>query len=130
MAHNLADRKSVPNNNELTGVNFNSNIMLLNATPNAHDILTLTISEVGSINHSHCITFTGMPNIYDKNMDPYKLLKSIKVSNINHLIIGQLDINSLRNKIEADYEWKSQQKWMKHSQKSNFVSMVINHHSD
>ena len=135
--HNLADRKSVPNNNEqrTTGVNFNSNIMLLNATPNAHDLSTLTISEVDprekvqiflyftiycyvfsmylyicihtppsrirSINNSHCITFTRMSNINDKNMDPYKLLKSIKVSNINHLIIGQVNIDSLRNKIEA-----------------------------
>ena len=33
--------------------------------------------------------------------DPSKLLKSIKISNVNRLIIGQLNINSLRNKIEA-----------------------------
>ena len=30
-----------------------------------------------------------------------EILKSLKVSNINRLIIGQLNINSLRNKIEA-----------------------------
>ena len=37
----------------------------------------------------------------DDDSDPYKLLKSIKVSNVNRLIIGQLNINSLRHKFEA-----------------------------
>ena len=37
----------------------------------------------------------------EDDLDPYKLLKSIKLSNINHLIIGQLNINSLRDKFEA-----------------------------
>ena len=36
----------------------------------------------------------------DDDIDPYKLLKSIKVSNVNRLVIGQLNINSLRNKME------------------------------
>ena len=58
-------------------------------------------STIGSIHDSHCIAFTGIPNINVKNLDPYKILKSIKVSNINRLIIGQLNINSLRNKMEA-----------------------------
>ena len=31
---------------------------------------------IGSINNSHRITFSGMSNINDKNMVPYKLLKS------------------------------------------------------
>ena len=44
--HNLSDHKSFPDNNELTGFNFNSNIMLLNATPNAHDLSIVTVSEV------------------------------------------------------------------------------------
>ena len=35
------------------------------------------------------------------NIDQYKLLKNIKISNINRLIIGHLNINSLRNKIES-----------------------------
>ena len=37
----------------------------------------------------------------DDDSDPYKLLKRLKISNVNRLIIGQLNINSLRNKIEA-----------------------------
>ena len=37
----------------------------------------------------------------DDDRDPHKLLKNIKVSNVNRLVIGQLNINSLRNKIEA-----------------------------
>ena len=41
-----------------------------------------------------------MSHIND-DRDPYKLLKSIKVSNVNRLVIGQLNINSLRNKFEA-----------------------------
>ena len=35
------------------------------------------------------------------NVTPYNLLKSIKISNINRLTIAQLNINSLRNKIES-----------------------------
>ena len=57
-------------------------------------------STIGSIHDRHSITFTGISNINDKNLDPYKLLKSIKVSNINRLIIGQLNINSLSNKLK------------------------------
>ena len=37
----------------------------------------------------------------DDDSDPYKILKNIKISNVNRLIIGQLNINSLRNKFEA-----------------------------
>ena len=33
--------------------------------------------------------------------DPYKTLKGMRVSNVNRLIIGQLNINSFRNKFEA-----------------------------
>ena len=32
--------------------------------------------------------------------DPQSFLKDIRVNNINHIIIGELNINSLRNKFE------------------------------
>ena len=38
---------------------------------------------------------------FHENSDPYKTLKSIRVSNVDRLIIGQLNINSLRNKFES-----------------------------
>ena len=34
-------------------------------------------------------------------LDPSKILKSISLSDMNRLIIGQLNINSLRNKFES-----------------------------
>ena len=37
----------------------------------------------------------------NKNFDPLKVLRKIRVSHINRLIIGQLNINSIRNKFEA-----------------------------
>ena len=42
----------------------------------------------------------GEDSLHD-NPDPFKLLKKIRVSNINRLVIGQLNINSIRNKFEA-----------------------------
>ena len=41
------------------------------------------------------------PQKHNDSMDPLKLLRDIKISNLNRLIIGQLNINSLRNKFEA-----------------------------
>ena len=41
------------------------------------------------------------PSNKDDDLDPKKLLKSIKTSNLDRLVIGQLNINSLRNKYEA-----------------------------
>ena len=40
-------------------------------------------------------------SIHSNDNDPYKMLKSIRVSNVDRLIIGHLNINSLRNKFEA-----------------------------
>ena len=37
----------------------------------------------------------------NENFNPYNILKGIRVANINRLVIGQLNINSLRNKFEA-----------------------------
>ena len=65
-------------------------------------------TPIGSTHDSFLPGSTVPPNInhipqWNKKVteDPYKILKSIKISNINRLIIGQLNINSLRNKIEA-----------------------------
>ena len=33
--------------------------------------------------------------------DPSDILKKIKISNLNRLVIGQININSLRNKFES-----------------------------
>ena len=54
-------------------------------------------------NEFNISTPLGKGNIsdIDDDRDPYKLLKSIKISNVNRLVIGQLNINSLRNKMEA-----------------------------
>ena len=44
-------------------------------------------------------------NNFDENInekvDPFEILKHLRVSNMNQLIIGQLNINSLRNKFES-----------------------------
>ena len=37
----------------------------------------------------------------DEVLDPDRILKSIRLSIINRLVIGQLNINSLRNKFES-----------------------------
>ena len=37
----------------------------------------------------------------NEDISPYNVLKNIRVSNINRLVIGHLNINSLRNKFEA-----------------------------
>ena len=42
----------------------------------------------------------GNHELSDKN-DPYHVLRGIRVSNVDRLIIGQLNINSLGNKFEA-----------------------------
>ena len=36
-----------------------------------------------------------------ENNDPYQTLNSIRVSNVDRLIVGQLNINSLKNKLEG-----------------------------
>ena len=43
----------------------------------------------------------GHKSSINDDTDPHELLKSIKLSNVNRLVIGQININSLRNKIEA-----------------------------
>ena len=39
-------------------------------------------------------------DFHDVDLDPAKTLRELKISNVNRLIIGQLDINSLRNKFD------------------------------
>ena len=41
------------------------------------------------------------PNNNPEYVDPLNILKDIKIKNINRLVIGQININSLRNKFEA-----------------------------
>ena len=64
------------------------------------------LSSIG-LYMSICATFNPIRSIHDNyecnhdDNDPYKTLKSIRLSNVDRLIIGQLNINSLRNKFEA-----------------------------
>ena len=37
----------------------------------------------------------------ENDTDPIQILKKVKISNINRLVIGNLNINSLRNKFES-----------------------------
>ena len=37
----------------------------------------------------------------DNNTDPLNILKQLKICNLNRLVIGQLNINSIRNKFES-----------------------------
>ena len=64
-----------------------------------HDSFNIENISISSINDNP--QQMGNNSLNKENTDPYKLLKSIKISNINRLIIGQLNINSLRNKFEA-----------------------------
>ena len=68
-------------------------------------ICTPIRSSHDSFNNNKCNMSTPLEkenmSYIDDDRDPYKLLKSIKVSNVNRLVIGQLNINSLRNKFEA-----------------------------
>ena len=45
-------------------------------------------------------TFRGDQNKSEES-DPFKILKSIRIANVNRLTMGQLNINSIRNKFEA-----------------------------
>ena len=50
---------------------------------------------------AHEITFTTNVTGDDTIADPNNILNNIRISNANKLIIGQLNINSLRNKFDA-----------------------------
>ena len=61
--------------------------------------------SIGLYMHIHAPP-NPIPSMHDSsdfnvNSDPFKTLKRIRVSNVNRLIIGHLNINSLRNKFEA-----------------------------
>ena len=43
----------------------------------------------------------GNNEISNENTDPAKILKIIRAKNVNRLIIGQVNTNSIRNKFEA-----------------------------
>ena len=56
-------------------------------------------SELSSLNSSsNSINLDGSKS---EEPGPFNTLKNIRVSNVNRLIIGQLNINSLRNKFES-----------------------------
>ena len=57
------------------------------------------ISETSTFNSS--MDHPNMDQEKNDEYNPFKILKSIRVSHINRLILGQLNINSLRNKFEA-----------------------------
>ena len=55
--------------------------------------------EMPSLNSSEATSREDSNN--NENSDPFKILKSIRISNVNRLTIGQLNINSIRNKFDA-----------------------------
>ena len=66
----------------------------------SHDNCNINASNL-SMNKDKVVQNKSSMLSIDNDLEPLKLLKSIKLSNVNRLIIGQLNINSLRNKIEA-----------------------------
>ena len=82
--------------------------LILNDTPTAHNIHTPNISQMhnfdDSSNDKYSLIISShlseeRPS-YIRDYSPYDALKKIRISFVDHLIIGQLNINSLRNKIE------------------------------
>ena len=77
-------------------------ILLLSICLPSHLHFSLTESTHDSYKVSKVVPDTNDTSTDNyKKEEPHKLLKSIRISNINRLTIGQLNINSLRNKIEA-----------------------------
>ena len=67
---------------------------ICNPIGSSHDDCNINANYLNIENNSSILCI-------DDDLEPHKILKRIKVSNVNRLIIGQLNINSLRNKIEA-----------------------------
>ena len=61
----------------------------------------LNVYSSGHVSFCSLSSILGDPQIIDDNSNPQKTLNNIKIANANRLIIGQLNINSLRNKIDA-----------------------------
>ena len=87
-------------------------IGLLNTSPSMHDISTPALSQFSDNGDTNSITniselssldsfLTNMEESKNEDSDPLSTLNNIRISNIDRLIIGQLNINSLRNKFEA-----------------------------
>ena len=90
---------------------------MLDVSPSVHNVSTPDLSHfsdtggnntnTASISKFSELSFldSSKNNIIDENKtensDPFNTLKSIRLSNIHRLIIGHLNINSLRNKFEA-----------------------------
>ena len=81
-------------------------------TPHAHHILQILSSQnfddsavicsIHSFSSYHVPSdMDGNSEAYNPDLDPYLSLQKIRSSNINRLIVGQLDINSLKSKFEG-----------------------------
>ena len=49
--------------------------------------------------------YDSKENTISGHDDPFEVLKGIKVKNVNRLIIGHLNINSIRNKFQPLIKW-------------------------
>ena len=56
-----------------------------------------SLLDTSSLNNDTSTHFNSLKN----ESDPLQLLKKLKISNLNRLVIGHLNINSLRNKFES-----------------------------
>ena len=66
--------------------------------PNVNTTCMPNRDDVSSIyENDNNVTGLSSDGIYD----PKKLLNDLKIKNVNRIVIGQLNINSLRNKFEA-----------------------------
>ena len=66
--------------------------------------LPLASSGISILDMSEDLNGTDKSKMEDSQgeiSDPFKILRKIRISNINRLIIGHLNINSIRNKFEA-----------------------------
>ena len=91
--------------------NFNE-ISMLNTSPSSGNLSKPdpSLSKEREVENT-CISNFFEPSYFDssinetennnENYDPFSTLKNIRISFINQLIIGQLNINSIRNKFEA-----------------------------
>ena len=105
-------------NNYFSRNSFDTNERCLPNNPNENvdyehtHTSTIPCASLLLKNNDDYITFPGVSSLNNSdidnsfnngrtiNTDPCEILKSIRVSNINRLIIGQLNINSLQNKFE------------------------------
>ena len=96
---------------EITPGFDNCNVSLSDNSTNLCNISTLDMSSLninsstsnsGTFDYENKSATPSSPNMFESvTSQPNNFLNNIRVSNANRLIIGQLNINSLRNKIDA-----------------------------